>query len=138
MRHLVELHGGTVRAESQGPGQGATFTIRLPLAAEPRLRALTPIGRRAISLDRDEPLYGAQILVVDDDQDTLDLLSIALTRAGATVETALSAAAAFSRLRQIEPDGLVCDLAMPGEDGCGFIARLRSLEGAGRPATSRR
>ena len=131
VRHLVELHGGTVRADSEGPGQGAVFTIRLPLAAEPRLgRSRRSAG--GDQLDRDGPLYGAQILIVDDDQDTLDLLSIALTRAGATVESALSAAAAFSRLRQMEPDGLVCDLAMPGEDGCGFIARLRSLEGAGR------
>ena len=129
-RHLVELHGGTIQAESQGPEKGATFTIRLPLAAERRQRD-APGPLASDRRDRDQPLGGAHILVVDDDQDTLDLLAIALARAGATVETALSASAAFARLQEIDPDALVCDLAMPDEDGCAFIERVRRLDAPG-------
>jgi len=121
VRHLAELHEGTVEAESAGEGYGATFTIRLPLqaAAEPA-RPADP-GSPA-------PLRGAQLLLVDDDQDALDMLSMLLGEAGASVRTATSAAEALALLRWIRPHVLLSDLAMPDEDGYSLIRSLRTIE----------
>jgi len=126
VRHLVELHGGSVRAESAGEGYGATFVIELPLA-EAASHAPAPSDRPAARL------RGVQVLVVDDDPDALDMLAFLLTEAGATVRTAGSAVEAGALLRWARPDVLVSDLAMPDEDGYSLIRTLRAAErGTGR------
>jgi signal transduction histidine kinase/ActR/RegA family two-component response regulator len=123
VRHVVELHGGVVRAESAGEGYGATVLIELPLA-EDREEAPQPDAGRA----RANPLRGVQVLVVDDDHDALDMLARLLTDAGAAVRIAASATEALDLLRWIRPDVLVSDLAMPDEDGYSLIQTLRASE----------
>jgi signal transduction histidine kinase len=123
VKHLVELHGGTVSASSRGRGQGATFTVRLP-AAEPTVADLPTLG--SSSTAPDVSLAGRMILVVDDDASTRDVVSAALGRAGAEVCVAASAEAAWSALHDRAPDLLVADLAMPVEDGFSFMRRVRS------------
>jgi PAS domain S-box-containing protein len=126
VRHLVEMHGGTVQAESGGRGQGAVFTIRL------RARRL-PDGPHPA---RDSPpppsarLDGVRVLVVDDERDTRDLLATALERRGAVVQTAASAADAIAVLRRGGCDVLVSDIGMPDQDGYDLITALRALEAA--------
>ena len=145
VRHLVEMHGGSVHVASPGEGGGATFTIRLPLAEtnEPVKR----IGRRRTDHPRPSvaadartsshaPLEGISVLLVDDDHDTLQMLCIMLTESGAEVQTATSASHALELLQWYEPDVLVSDLAMPGEDGYSLISRVRELEAAGRKPVS--
>jgi signal transduction histidine kinase/CheY-like chemotaxis protein len=137
VRHLVELHGGTIRAESEGEGLGATFTISLPLASA-RGRTRRPSesaahawpGETARSTPR-PTLEGVRVLLVDDDPDSLGMVSAILDEFGATVEAASSAAAAFEALEWFEPSVLVSDLAMPGEDGYALIRKLRGGEASG-------
>ena len=123
VRHLAELHEGTVHAESAGEGYGSTFMIHLPVGAVPVARPADPARPDAVA-----PLQGVQLLVVDDDQDALDILSLLLGEAGASVRTATSAAEALALLRWIRPDVLLSDLAMPDEDGYSLIRSLRTLE----------
>ncbi len=131
-RHLVEIHGGTIKAESAGEGRGATFTINLPMI-ESGVRA-TP----AFSENREQPagiatpqlLSGVNVLLVDDDSDTLKLMTTALTRRHATVTAVSSAGEAIQEIQRRRPDVLVSDIAMPGEDGYGLIEKVRSLENA--------
>jgi signal transduction histidine kinase/CheY-like chemotaxis protein len=128
VRHLVEIHDGTVRAESAGEGHGATFRVTLPL--------LQRVGAREDSLTvhswtaQSEPpsLSGVALLVVDDDGDTRDLLATTLRAEGADVTTAGSVAEALSALERRRPDVLVSDISMPGEDGYTLVRRLRALE----------
>ena len=134
VRHLVELHGGTVQAESPGEGLGSRFTIRLPLASDNekkrnRARNSASLPAREDSIARALPsLKGVQVLLVDDDQDNLQLLSLTLTECGADVQAVGSAAEAFEVLQWYKPDVLVSDLAMPGEDGFSLIEKIRMLE----------
>jgi hypothetical protein len=120
-KQLVALHGGELTAASAGPGHGATFTVKLPLAAD-RERAGSP----SIEHARRPMLDRLRVLVVDDDQRVRDALALLLERAGAVVETAESAAAARERVALRAPEALVCDIAMPGEDGNSFIRDLRA------------
>jgi signal transduction histidine kinase/CheY-like chemotaxis protein len=134
VRHLVELHGGTVHAESEGGGRGATFTISLPLADEqmkPRRRTSESPWSNEETIAHVNPLpslEGVRVLVVDDDQDTLNMLAEILTGNRAAVQTASSAAGALETLQWYKPDVLVSDLAMPNEDGYSLIAKVRALE----------
>jgi signal transduction histidine kinase/CheY-like chemotaxis protein len=121
-RQLVELHHGTLTATSPGPGKGATFTVTLPLAK--RSAALQPRGSR-IGRTRAPVLEGVAVLVIDDDRRVRDALALLLRRAGANVESADSARAARVHLEAHAPDVILCDIAMPDEDGYGFIERLR-------------
>ena len=136
VRHLVELHGGTATAFSAGENQGATFTISLPLpASTPRVRrhrsANDRTWTRTITKSQSKALPSLadlRVLLVDDDADTLQVLSVMLADSGAKVETAMSVTKALEVLQWHRPDVLVSDLAMPGEDGYKLIAKIRSLE----------
>ena len=124
VKHLVELHGGTVSASSDGPGLGACFVVRLP-AAERALSDLAPLAS-ALGPAAEVSLGGKTILVVDDDASTREVISAALESAGAEVCVAASAAEGWHVLHDRRPDVLVADLAMPEEDGLTFIRRVRS------------
>jgi signal transduction histidine kinase/CHASE1-domain containing sensor protein/ActR/RegA family two-component response regulator len=128
-RHLVEIHGGTIKAESPGDGTGATFTIRLPLveAAVAAAANFADVSQRK-SVRATQLLSGLNVLLVDDDSDTLMLMATALTKREANVIAVSSADEAIQAITQMRPDVLVSDIAMPDEDGYGLIEKVRSLE----------
>jgi len=143
VRQLVELHGGTVHAESPGEGQGATFTVKLPLMAvgptviEPE-RVHPAVGGR-VPFDCSPRLDGLRILIVDDDADIRDLLTYTLEVCGAEVIAAASADEAISALTESSAPAniLISDIGMPDEDGYALLRRVRALEpekGGGIPA----
>jgi PAS domain S-box-containing protein len=139
VRHLVEMHGGTVTADSPGENQGATFTVKLPLlTVHPKFVGEERVHPRAsdqpLPLDCPESLEGMKVLVVDDEADTRDLLKIVLGQCGAEVVTAGSSREALELLPQVKPDVLVSDIGMPGEDGYELIRKVRALpaESGGR------
>ena len=119
VRHIVELHGGRVEAASEGRGCGAHFSVHLPVRAIQQ-----PTDERAAQA---QPLSGIKVLVVDDDPDARESVSMALAQCGARTAAVGSAREAWSMLQDFQPDVLVSDLGMPGEDGCDFIRRLRSI-----------
>ena len=143
VRHLVELHGGAVTAQSAGEGKGATFTVKLPLtlatleeAPEGRVHptARTPVTREVASV-----LENVRVLVVDDDRDALTLASSILTTARAEVRVCDSARVAFTMFQDWRPDVVIADIEMPGEDGLSLIRKIRALEttpGARVPAVA--
>lgn len=122
-KRLVELHRGTISASSQGLGKGATFRVVLPVSAS-ALAPEEPSGAHVLGAPR---LDGVGVLVVDDEPDARDLLAALLSQRGASVRTAGGAREALERAREELPDVLVSDLAMPGEDGCELVARVRAL-----------
>lgn len=126
VKELVELHHGSVIATSDGRGRGTTVTVSLP--ASSTARASTPVTGVAALV-----LGGVHILLVDDDPRVRDALALLLGRAGAIVHTATSAESARGELAAREPTVIVCDIAMPGEDGFSFIRRLRA-SGSAVPA----
>ena len=129
-RHLVEIHGGTIKAESEGEGRGATFTIKLPVieAAVKSTIGLVESHEHNGSALAPQLLSGVNVLLVDDDSDTLKLMTTALTRRQATVTAVSSAGEAIKAIRRKRPDVLVSDIAMPDEDGYGLIEKIRLLE----------
>ncbi|HEY5955486.1 MAG TPA: ATP-binding protein, partial [Polyangiaceae bacterium] len=134
VRHLVEAHGGTVRAESAGTGQGATFSVHLPAQTvvkdSPESMRPTPVMNEAVSFTA-AALSGISVLVVDDDADARDLVATALRAKGAQVTTAPSAQRALELLSQSMPTVLISDIAMPELDGYELIRRVRALEPGG-------
>jgi len=136
VRHLVELHGGTARADSPGEGCGATFTVTLPLTFAPHAAKdrgtdddySWRTGETATRLNPLRSLEGVQVLLVEDDEDSLNTLAAILTGYKATVQTATSVADALDALRSYRPTVLVSDLAMPREDGYSLISKLRARE----------
>jgi PAS domain S-box-containing protein len=132
VRHLVELHGGTVTATSPGAGLGATFTVSLPVTP---VYQVDEIGTRVHPAASDfspapenvERLDGLKILVLDDEKDTRELLHAGLSQCGAQVVLADSAGDAFEAISTELPDVLISDIGMPVEDGYEVIRRLRSL-----------
>jgi PAS domain S-box-containing protein len=124
VRHLVELHGGTVLASSAGEGQGATFTVRLPLDQAP---AAAGKGDAAVSAraPAEPSLQGVRVLVVDDDADVRGMMETVLSERGAQVTSAASAGEALDSVTRETPDVLVSDLAMPEMDGYALLRELR-------------
>jgi CheY-like chemotaxis protein len=134
VRHLIELHGGTIDVDSAGENKGSTFTIKLPLAPQDTK------GRKKLAKDQLAretarasfvslpPLDNVKVLLVDDDADTLQILSVMLIESRATVQTASSVAQALEILEWYQPNVLVTDLAMPGEDGYSLINKIRAGE----------
>ena len=128
VRHLVEMHGGCVSAASEGKDRGSTFTVRLPVVE----RSASKGSRFAGVLSRDSGghrpsvnLEGLKVLVVDEDVDSRDLLSRALSDRGASVQSASSTREALELAESTPPRVLVSDIGIPGEDGCKLIAQLR-------------
>jgi signal transduction histidine kinase len=127
VRHLIELHGGTAEVESAGEGLGATFIIRLPLRAE---LADDPLDRTAVSqgvFNAPNLLAGVRVLVVEDEEDTRELLIVALQQCGAEVEAFASVPEALASLARQIPDVLLSDIGVPGEDGYSLIRKVRAL-----------
>jgi PAS domain S-box-containing protein len=129
VRHIVEMHGGTVDASSEGEGKGATFRVRLPLMIvhPDRLKATRehPRTERRAPLSGLADLRGVHVLAIDDEEDALMLLRVVLEAAGATVTTIGSPLHALEQIAQIKPNVLVIDLGMPEMDGFEVIARIR-------------
>ncbi|HJU06001.1 MAG TPA: response regulator [Nitrospiraceae bacterium] len=135
VRHVVEMHGGTVRADSSGEGHGATFTVTFPLiglrpldesATDPQPHN-TVVGN-GLSFDCAPALKGLHVLVVDDEPETRDLLVAVLSKCGAEVKASASAQDALEALREWRADVLVSDIGMPGEDGYDLIRKVRAME----------
>jgi signal transduction histidine kinase len=133
VRHLVELHGGTVSVSSAGENQGTTF--RLTLARHsgeaPQVQAAPVRPHQEISDDDQlEHLTGIHVLIVEDDADSRNVLAVLLQRLGALVEAVASAKEAYDRVSHRRPDVMVSDIGMPEEDGYSLIRRIRQLGGA--------
>ena len=135
-RHLIEMHGGTIKAHSDGINQGSTFSVRLPLRtanlsrdaeAEDSASSMTGEGRR--SFLSFPVLDGLRILVVDDEDDTRDLIATVLARCGAEVHGCARASEALEQCQAWSPDLLVCDIGLPGEDGYSLINKVRAIDG---------
>ncbi len=130
VRQIVDLHGGTVHAESAGRGLGSTFVVRLP-AARLVAAAKTPAPRaRGPEVGAPPELFGLKVLVVDDEADARELFMALLADAGALPMTASSAKEALSSLQEHTPDVVLSDLSMPEQDGYAFIGQVRKLDGA--------
>jgi CheY-like chemotaxis protein len=141
VRHLVEMHGGTVQAASAGKGQGSKFLVRLPVqqrrgngefcAVVPgeflirERRAIAPVSESSVHTN----LSGVRVLVVDNDEDSLDFARVVLEDCGAEVETAVSVMEALDAMKMRSPDVLVLDLAMPMAEGKYLIEQVRSVSG---------
>jgi PAS domain S-box-containing protein len=131
VRHLVEMHGGAVNSDSPGEGQGATFTVRLPLKT-----AQTETGKMIEEqaanssplLDRLPALDGVKVLAVDDESSAREIITAVLSQCGATVTAVASAADAITVLAQSRPDVLVIDIGMPDENGYELISKARKLK----------
>jgi CheY-like chemotaxis protein len=122
VRYLVELHGGTVRAESPGEGQGATFIVQFPVMPSP-----PETNREEQSPEQALDLQGVKILIVDDETDTRELVAFVLEQQRAQVTAVSSAYEALVALPQVKPDVLLSDIGMPGMDGYMLIQQVRTL-----------
>jgi CheY-like chemotaxis protein len=143
VKHLVELHGGSVVAQSAGKDRGATFIVKLPLMiaeipAGPAAR-VHPTAASIESTAEGPRLDGLRVLVIDDEPDALELASAILSSAGAAVRISLSVPDALVVLPQWRPDVLVSDIEMPEEDGYSLIRKVRALpaqQGGQTPAVA--
>ena len=133
-RRLMEMHGGTISAKSEGAKRGATFTLSIPIrpvratTAAPTIVSEYSVLDATLS-DTDVPsLSGVRILAVDDEKDTREMVKAVLEQFGANVVSAGSAHEAFAALHDWKPDVIVCDIGMPGEDGYSLIRKVRRLE----------
>lgn len=131
VRHLVELHGGTVKAESLGAGQGAVFTLQFPQIeqrqAESQAELSAPRREREVKKNTSITLEGLRVLVVDDEEDVRELLLVVFEEYQVQVTAVASAAAALEVIKQSVPDVLVCDIGMPQEDGYSLMRKVRTL-----------
>jgi PAS domain S-box-containing protein len=127
VRQLVQLHGGTISAESDGPNKGSRFTVRLPLLNEtppPALSVVASSGRVQLNL-----LAGTSFLIVDDSEDTIAMLEELLRLSGANVTTAMNGADALRIAQANEFDVILSDISMPEMDGFEFLQKLRQIDG---------
>jgi len=137
VRHLVELHGGTVHAESQGEGLGATFALTLPWAARGE-RVRTTLPTMPVTTARPEApevpalLGGIRLLIVDDEADARELLAAAFAQMGARVQVVATADEALATIERQPPHVLISDIGMPGKDGYALAQRLRASENGKR------
>jgi PAS domain S-box-containing protein len=147
VRHLVELHGGTVSAESSGEGQGATFRVSLPLMIVSQLVGVLaggltrvhPTAGQSLPFDSSPVLENVRVLVVDDEPDAREILTVILEQCGAQVKAVGSAPEAWEALQGWKPRVLLADIGMPGEDGYALIRRVRALppeQGGNTPAAA--
>ena len=132
-QHIVEMHGGTISAQSQGVGQGSTFTVKIPLVekareAEGYEQAGGEIPLAPKHSDTAPSLKGLQVLVVDDEVDTREWIVTILKQSGAEAKAVGSVGEALEALENFKPDVLVSDIGMPGEDGYTLIRKIRQLE----------
>jgi signal transduction histidine kinase/ActR/RegA family two-component response regulator len=138
VRHLVELHGGTVSAESDGVGKGATFSASFPLLTD-RAGPVAITHSGEIHASEFRSLDGLRVLLVDDERETREIISTVVERTGAEVKACTSAREALTELVEWRPDVILSDIAMPDEDGYSFIGRVRSLpheDGGDTPAAA--
>jgi PAS domain S-box-containing protein len=130
VRHMVERHNGTVRAESEGVGRGATFLVELPLQTltgeETNTNGTNTNGATPAPAPGTQPLRGIKVLIVEDEVDARQLLEFALHRQGAQVQSAADASEGWQRLHDWRPDVLISDIGLPEEDGYAFIERVRA------------
>lgn len=129
-KHLVELHGGTIHAHSDGIGKGASFTVKLPLASvradRPVRNARSGVFDPQAQLEAPPELVHLRVLVLDDEEDARELVGDVLTNCGATVRLSASVEQALAEVDAFMPSVIVSDIGMPGEDGYSFIAKLRA------------
>ena len=125
VKEMVELHGGTVRAESRGKGQGATFVVTLPASVAKSSRPDSPVQKAELDAPTLADLTGIRVLAVDDDFDSVDIVKRILTARGAEVRSAGSVGDAMVLLRTFTPDVVLSDIGMPQQDGYDFIRELR-------------
>jgi CheY-like chemotaxis protein/two-component sensor histidine kinase len=128
VRHLVEAHAGTIEAASDGPGRGATFTVELPVMVGRTVLSTEPARGYPSGLETTLSLTGIRVLVVDDDADARDMLSIALRQYGADVTLTGSVEEALTETSRDCPDVLVSDIEMPEATGYDLIRQLRQSE----------
>jgi len=130
VHHLVELHGGTVTAESLGEGHGATFTVKLPLREKmPAMQTMQTMQQTGVSsMPRSETLEGVKILLVEDEADARDFINFALQQYGAVTTLTDSVQQALTQLETVQPDVLISDIAMPEQDGYTLIRHIRQTE----------
>jgi CheY-like chemotaxis protein len=130
VKHLTELHGGSVRVESDGIGRGATFSIALPMQAVRREQENATDARRNAEVDEDSlkaELHGVKVLVVDDEDDSVAIVTRILERHGANVCGTYSMKEALEAFDPFSPDVVLSDIGMPEHDGYELISRLRAL-----------
>lgn len=141
-RHVVELHGGTIQAQSQGIGQGATFTVKLPILEESRgaeEQRSRGTGDNNLNFSPQSPVPSTQypipnrltnlrVLVVDDEADVRQWITAVLEECGAEVSTFSSTRQALEALEELHPDVLISDIGMPGEDGYALMRKIREIE----------
>jgi CheY-like chemotaxis protein/two-component sensor histidine kinase len=126
VRHLVELHGGTVQVDSPGEGQGAIFTVKLPLIKDKSGRHKAE-GNSSPLAPESSPLTGIRVLVVDDDTDSREFIAFVLEQLGAQVSTVTSAAEAIATLARLQPNILLSDIGMPDMDGYMLMRQIRTM-----------
>jgi CheY-like chemotaxis protein len=130
-RYIVELHGGTLRAESPGEGQGATFIVELPMTIEQKKDAAAARPEPSETVAGWAPvLQGCTVLVVEDNDDARELVSAVLTSSGAIVNAVGTSQEAIDAFLQAAPDAVIADIGLPGEDGYELLRRIRLLDHA--------
>jgi len=134
VKQLIELHGGTVEASSEGPGKGATFKVRLPIAVQEASaggpatagQTIQPLPA-ALAMKLPRLLEGVKILVVDDELDARELITFILEKGGASVQVAPSTVEALEILPSWQPDIIIADIGMPKDDGYALIRKVRAM-----------